>query len=131
MTDTTSQMLEAKAQLKSLLRGILPIFASLLVVMLCLEIYLSPGVPKFAFGFLVGCIYSALNLVMLFWFLAPYFFRREKRAYFIFGIVVSLIVGGLLMFAATRAGTLWAIGLAFGVASPAFFTSTRLTFTRY
>lgn len=123
-TETTSQMLEAQAQLKNMLRGTLPLVVGILILILSLEMWLSPGVPQVAFGFLVGSIYAAGNLFLLFQFSAPYFFRREKGAYFVLGMLVSLAVGGLLMFAATQMGTWWAIGVALGVASPAFSTAT-------
>lgn len=119
MTETTSQMLEAQAQLKGMLRVSALFVAGILILILSLEMWLSPGVPQLAFGFLVGCLYAAANLFLLFRFLAPYFLQREKGAYFALGMLVSLVAGGLLMFAATQIGAWWAIGVALGVASPA------------
>jgi|GEM_PF-6863375 len=119
MTETTSQMLEANAQLKSMASVSVPFVAGTLILILSLEMWLSPGIPQLTVGYFVGCLYAAGNLFLLFRFLAPYFFQREKGAHFALGMVVSLVVGGLLMFAATQMGARWALGVALGVASPA------------
>jgi len=117
-------MLEARAQVSAMFREACPFVALVLVIGAGCEIWFLPGVPFVAFGALVGCIYAVANLAMLFWLLAPYFFLRQKPLWVLGGALLSLGVGALLMFAATFMGSLWALGLAIGIGSPAIMSLT-------
>jgi hypothetical protein len=119
MNETKSQMLEARAQFALMFRSALPFIAFGLALLLGSEVWLTRGPPLLSFGCLVGCAYGLLNMAVLFWFLAPFFFFREKPVYVLMGVVISLGVGALLMFTATLMEQRWMVGLALGVASPA------------
>lgn len=119
MTKTKSQMLDARNQFAIMLRTSLPPLGFLLALVLACEIWLVQSVPFFFLGCFAGASYALLNLWLLFSMLAPFFFHREKAIYVLYGLLISLGVGALLMFAATLVGQTWAMGFAFGVASPA------------
>lgn len=119
MTDKNPQMLEAHEQFMGLIRQSLSFFAGLLVIVLLGELWIDVRAPLFFLGALTGCVYALFNLWLLFSTLAPFFFHREKPLYVIYGAVISLGLGALLMFVSSYIGTRWSIGFALGVASPA------------
>ena len=112
MSEAKREMIEARTQLFDLLRS----GGIALVLLLALLAF----VPPLFFGAVAGSLYGLLNIVLLFFLLAPYFFRREKPAYVVYGFIISLCVGACLVYFAKLMGQWWAVGFAFGLASPAF-----------
>ena len=112
-------MLEARQQFISMVKSAFPMVVVILSLSVLIEVLWIGQWPIFFLGAACGCAYALMNLWVLFSMFAPYFFQQERPLHILYGAVISLGVGVLLVFVANMVGQSFAIGMALGIASPA------------